>query len=67
MTGEGTGVGSPQRRHPARPPAHRWHVHVPPVTYPLQLLILLLQLGLHLPQPLLNVAVSLLGLSANTA
>lgn len=67
MAGEGTGVGSPQRRRPARPPAHGWHVHVPPVTYPLQLLILLLQLGLHLPQPLLNVAVSLLGLSANTA
>lgn len=35
-------------------------------TYPLQLLVLLLQLRLHLAQLLLNVAVSLLSLSART-
>lgn len=35
-------------------------------TYPLQLLALLLQLRLHLAEPLLDVAVSLLGLSAKT-
>lgn len=51
----------------AHPSEHREHTHGPLVTYPLQLLVLLLQLGLHLPQPLLDVAVPLLGLSANTA
>ena len=50
-----------QATSPAQTPPPRQHRH------PLQLLVLFLQLGLHLAQPLLDVTVSLFHLSAKNS